>query len=100
MGIFGGNVFNEKEFKDIAPPFVVRRVDKFGSKCSQTNWDKYSVGTLIELQSEDKMVELEDEEYLAIDWNEQFFQTFFEENMNENKSISFFNNQSLVFDQL
>ena len=80
--IFGGNIFNEEnieKFAEIAPPFVLRRVDRFGSKCSQTTWDQYSIGSLIELtkQDKDKMIQLDDEEYIAIDWNEQFFKAFF-----------------------
>ena len=84
--IFGGNVMSDTntsnddgdKLKVMAPPFVLRRVDKFGTKCSRSSWDQYSIGTVIELEEEkDKMVELDDEEYVAIDWNEDFFQTVF-----------------------
>jgi len=100
----------------ISPPFVLRRVDRFGTKCSRSTWDQYSIGTLIDLDDK-QMVALDDEEYLAIDWNEAFFSTVFGDEpdqvedeeksaetvqrrkVDENKSTSYLNNMGLVFEQ-
>ena len=74
LHIFGGHT----DFNPITPPFVLRRVDKFGAMSSQQHWHEYSMGTLIHLS--DNFVNLSDGEYVSIDWNDRIFAT----NLNQN----------------
>ena len=62
------------------PPFVLRTVSKFGRNCSRSTWDKYSIGHVVPYKTDDMGADHldfdENRDYIAIDWNDDFFNSF------------------------
>ncbi len=67
----------------VFPPFVLKRVNRAGTACSECSWIKMCQGCTIDFTNE-PISKLGDNSFLAIDWNPLFFSTYFKQReMNE-----------------